>query len=288
MGSWRRLHVWKRQVGGQELGLKHTAQWGEDPWVQQARHWEPRIRLVDAPGTSVGRVGLWVYTMTPRSNLEWGGHSRSIRCQHGGMLSWAQMGTGLPRGSDDKESALDMGDLGLIPGWGRSPGEGNGNPLQYSCLENSVDKRSLADYSPGGREGSDTNTHTDGNTGCFCLLCCLLPVRWVQVRWALESDKTGGSGSGETTVANRSRPFISVSLSKGPVALQTEAAWNVQVEAAGGATGPSRGGKLVTSKGWFCMQCTEYKMHINFRDNIREKECLRTDKIHSPFTWFSQ
>ena len=37
-------------------------------------------------------------------------------------------------------SALNVGDLGLIPGLGRSPGEGNGNPLQYSCLENSIDR----------------------------------------------------------------------------------------------------------------------------------------------------
>ena len=36
----------------------------------------------------------------------------------------------------DKESACDAGDVGLIPGLGRSPGEGNGNPLRYSCLEN--------------------------------------------------------------------------------------------------------------------------------------------------------
>ena len=41
-----------------------------------------------------------------------------------------------PGGSDDKESACNAGDPGLIPGWGRSPGEGNGNPFQYSCLEN--------------------------------------------------------------------------------------------------------------------------------------------------------
>ena len=43
---------------------------------------------------------------------------------------------GFPRGSDGKESACNAGDLGLIPGLGRSPGGGHGNPLQYSCLEN--------------------------------------------------------------------------------------------------------------------------------------------------------
>ena len=45
---------------------------------------------------------------------------------------------GFPGGSDGKASACSAGDLGLIPEWGRSPGEGNGNPLQYSCLENSM------------------------------------------------------------------------------------------------------------------------------------------------------
>ena len=45
-------------------------------------------------------------------------------------------------GSDDKESACNAGDLGSIPGSGRSPGGGNGNPLQYSCLENSMDRGS--------------------------------------------------------------------------------------------------------------------------------------------------
>ena len=46
---------------------------------------------------------------------------------------------GFPGGSDGKDSACNAGDLGLIPGLGRSPGEGHGNPLQYSCLENPMD-----------------------------------------------------------------------------------------------------------------------------------------------------
>ena len=45
-----------------------------------------------------------------------------------------------PGGSDDKESTCNVGDQGLIPGSGRFSGEGNGNPLQYSCLENSMDR----------------------------------------------------------------------------------------------------------------------------------------------------
>ena len=47
---------------------------------------------------------------------------------------------GFPRGSEVKASACNAGDLGLNPGLGRSPGEGNGNPLQYSCLENPMDR----------------------------------------------------------------------------------------------------------------------------------------------------
>ena len=47
---------------------------------------------------------------------------------------------GFPSGSDSKESACNAGDAGLIPGSGRSLGEGNSNPLQYCCLETSVDK----------------------------------------------------------------------------------------------------------------------------------------------------
>ena len=47
---------------------------------------------------------------------------------------------GFPGGSDSKESACNAGDLGSIPGLGKSPGEGHGNPLQYSCLENSTDR----------------------------------------------------------------------------------------------------------------------------------------------------
>ena len=56
---------------------------------------------------------------------------------------------GFPGGSDGKESACNVGDLGSIPGLGRSPGEGKGYPLQCSGLENSMD-------CPRGRKESDT------------------------------------------------------------------------------------------------------------------------------------
>ena len=45
-----------------------------------------------------------------------------------------------PGGSVVKNPPANAGDAGLIPGWGRSPGEGNGNSLQYSCLENPINK----------------------------------------------------------------------------------------------------------------------------------------------------
>ena len=63
---------------------------------------------------------------------------------------------GFPGGSAGKESSCNVGDLGSIPGLGRFPGGGHGNPLQYSCLENPHGKKSLADYSPQGRKESDT------------------------------------------------------------------------------------------------------------------------------------
>ena len=76
---------------------------------------------------------------------------------------------GFPGSSDGKESACNVVDLGLIPGSGKSPGEGNGTPLQYSYLENpmitgtwqatvhgeSHDHRNLAGYSPWAHEESD-------------------------------------------------------------------------------------------------------------------------------------
>ena len=56
-----------------------------------------------------------------------------------GSLTSEPPGMGFPDGSDGKASARNAGDPGLIPGSGRSPGEGNGNPLQHSCLENPMD-----------------------------------------------------------------------------------------------------------------------------------------------------
>ena len=76
-------------------------------------------------------------------------------------------------GADGKEFACSAGELGLIPGLGRSPGVRHGNPLQYSCLENPHGQRSLAGYSPWGCKdmGMDMtkqlNTQADKNNQAY-------------------------------------------------------------------------------------------------------------------------
>ena len=60
-----------------------------------------------------------------------------------------------PGGSECKASAYNVGDPGSISGSGRSPGEGNGSQLQYSCLENPMGWRSLVGYRPWGHKESD-------------------------------------------------------------------------------------------------------------------------------------
>ena len=62
---------------------------------------------------------------------------------------------GFPSGSDGKDSARNVGDLGPIPGLGRFPAGGHGNPLQYSCLENPHGQRNLVGYNPRDRKESD-------------------------------------------------------------------------------------------------------------------------------------
>ena len=64
--------------------------------------------------------------------------------------------TGFPGGSEGKESACNVGDLGSILGLGRPPRGGHGNPLQHSCLENPHEQRNLADCSSWGHKRSDT------------------------------------------------------------------------------------------------------------------------------------
>ena len=92
---------------GKEVERSHNQE--EEPPRRLAEEWEGEVQ---APGEA-GRA--WQILTTPKKR-------------------------DFPGGSDGKESAYNAGDPGLIPGSGRSPGEGNDNPLQYSCLENSMDR----------------------------------------------------------------------------------------------------------------------------------------------------
>ena len=65
---------------------------------------------------------------------------RSFLFQKMSIKQQSKQPWGFPGGSDSKESACKAGDGGSVPGAGRSPGDGNGYPLQYSCLENSMDR----------------------------------------------------------------------------------------------------------------------------------------------------
>ena len=74
----------------------------------------------------------------------------------------------LPSWYGGKESACSAGDVGSIPEWGRFPGGGNGNPLQYSCLENYRDRGAGRAYSPWrGRESAMTEHACTGTSHKF-------------------------------------------------------------------------------------------------------------------------
>ena len=69
--------------------------------------------------------------------------------EHGNLIETVIETDRLPRWPHGKESVYNAGDVGSIPGSGRSPGKGNGNPFQYSCLGNPMDRRA---YGPWGRK----------------------------------------------------------------------------------------------------------------------------------------
>ena len=97
---------------------------------------------------------------------------------------------GFPGGSDSKESTCHEGDLGSIPGLGRSPGGEHGNPLQYSCLENPHRQRTLVGYSPRVCKESDMAERLSTAQTCVYwvpihCVCMLSPVRLFANPWTV-------------------------------------------------------------------------------------------------------
>ena len=100
-----------------------------------------------------------------------------------------------PGGSDGKASAYNAGDPGLISGSGRCPGEGNGNPLQYSCLENPVDggawQADVPEVTKSRTRLSNVTftfkpqlkTFIQGLLDAFCILGTEERGRWKEVKW---------------------------------------------------------------------------------------------------------
>ena len=107
------------------------------PWVGKIpwrRVWQPTPASL--PGESPGTWHTTVHGVAERDTAK-----RLSTTQH-------SVSVGLPWWLSSKGSACNTGDLGSTPGLGRSPGCGHSNPLQYSCLENSMDKRSKMGCSP--------------------------------------------------------------------------------------------------------------------------------------------
>ena len=100
-----------------------------DCLVSEEWSWTQRMALTGGEGDELVRE--WI----DHFPSDWQTYRISFQVLHGGFRN-----VGFPGGSDSKESACNVGDPGLIPGLGRSSGEGNGEPVQYSCLENSMDR----------------------------------------------------------------------------------------------------------------------------------------------------
>ena len=101
--------------------------------------WEESAVLLDRTPTTSNYGKMWSWSrciVLEPLEIEAGVLTSPKFCVDYNALYWI---TDFPGGSDDKESACNAGDPTSIPGSGRSPGEGNSNPFQYSCLENSMD-----------------------------------------------------------------------------------------------------------------------------------------------------
>ena len=125
-------------VYGRQVCASHP--WSSRVFFTSSRSWGPGQAWPGSPDPSVHHI---LSTRTAAAQCLW---------QHLVLFAFGVF----PGGLDGKASACNAGDPGSVPGSGRSPGEGNGNPLQHSCLENPWGQRSLVGYSSLGHEESDT------------------------------------------------------------------------------------------------------------------------------------
>ena len=110
---------WRAPAGrSSDCPIHSRVDWGREGTVSQ-------------PAPQLGPGLLVLVQPSSSSSEEWTHVSVSQEQQHKGLLPFTPLPLGFPGGSEVKVSACNAGDLGLIPGSGRSPGEGNGNPLQY-------------------------------------------------------------------------------------------------------------------------------------------------------------
>ena len=133
--------LWPPDANSQLMGKDPDA--GKD-WRQKKRvtedemvgwhHWCNRHKLGQTAGIGEGQEAWCAAVHGVAKGRTRHGNSTTTATTMGVLIS------GFPGSSDGKVSAYNVGDLGLIPGSERSPGEGNGNPLQYSCLENPRDR----------------------------------------------------------------------------------------------------------------------------------------------------
>ena len=126
---------------------------------------------VDTPTLLLFKAQLYYYSGSAKQNLPESKIYRTClqNTGHQGIWKRTMRRKGFPGGSVVKNlpaNAGDAGDVGSVPGLGRSLGERNGNPLQYTCLEKSHGQRSLMGYSPQGRKELDMTEHPRMQTGC--------------------------------------------------------------------------------------------------------------------------
>ena len=119
------------------------------------------------------------------------------------MLEHSLHNGGFPGDSDSKESACNAGDLSSIPGLGRSPGEGNDNPLQYPCLGNLMDRGAW-------RAAVYGVTKSQTQLSDFHFTCgqvndsCSQPLAFVVVIYvAIDNENTGGGKNGSQALQTR-------------------------------------------------------------------------------------